>query len=99
MKSPTIPLAATGLMWPARHRAARELRGRPSSQKRLPLHLRMSNNMFWCARMAVAYTWQNGTLRYITPDGLRHTIRRDALDLNATQQFNEQRGLNFQAPA
>jgi hypothetical protein len=48
---------------------------------------------------AVAYTWQNGTLRYITPDGLRHTIKRDALDLNATQQFNEQRGLNFQAPA
>jgi hypothetical protein len=48
---------------------------------------------------AVAYTWQNGTLRYITPDGLRHTIRRDALDLNATQQFNEQRGLNFQVPA
>lgn len=49
---------------------------------------------------AVAYTWQqNGTLRYITPDGLRHSIKRDALDLNATQQFNEQRGLNFQAPA
>jgi hypothetical protein len=48
---------------------------------------------------AVAYTWQNGTLRYITPDGLRHTIKRDALDVNATQQFNEQRGLNFEAPA
>jgi hypothetical protein len=24
---------------------------------------------------------------------------RDALDLNATQQFNEQRGLNFHVPA
>ncbi len=48
---------------------------------------------------AVAYTWQNGTLRYITPDGLRHSIGRDALDLNATQEFNEQRGLNFRAPA
>jgi hypothetical protein len=48
---------------------------------------------------AVAYTWQqNGSLRYITPDGIRHSIGRDALDLNATQQFNEQRGLNFQAP-
>jgi hypothetical protein len=48
---------------------------------------------------AVAYTWQqNGSLRYITPDGIRHSIKRDALDLNATQQFNEQRGLNFQAP-
>jgi hypothetical protein len=48
---------------------------------------------------AVAYTWENGTLRYITPDGLRRTIRRDALDLNATQQFNEQRGLDFRVPA
>jgi hypothetical protein len=48
---------------------------------------------------AVAYTWQqNGTLRYITPDGLRHSIKRDALDVNATEQFNEQRGLNFQVP-
>ena len=48
---------------------------------------------------AVAYAWENGTLRYVTPDGLRRTIGRDALDLNATQQFNEQRGLNFRAPA
>ena len=48
---------------------------------------------------AVAYTWENGTLRYVTPDGLRHTIGRDALDLNATQQFNEQRGINFRIPA
>jgi len=48
---------------------------------------------------AVAYAWENGTLRYVTPDGLRRTIRRDALDLDATQQFNEQRGLNFRAPA
>jgi hypothetical protein len=48
---------------------------------------------------AVAYTWENGTLRYITPDGLRRSIGRDALDLNATQQFNEQRGLDFRLPA
>jgi len=48
---------------------------------------------------AVAYAWENGTLRYITPDGLRHSIGRDALDLNATQQFNEQRGVDFRAPA
>ena len=48
---------------------------------------------------AVAYSWENGTLRYITPDGLRRSIGRDALDLNATQQFNEQRGLDFRAPA
>jgi len=37
----------------------------------------------------------SGTLRYITPDGLRRSIGRDALDIEATQQFNEQRGVNF----
>jgi len=48
---------------------------------------------------AVGYTWENGTLRYITPDGFRRSIGREALDLSATQQFNEQRGVNFHAPA
>ena len=48
---------------------------------------------------AVAYAWENGTLRYVTPDGIRRSIARDALDLSATQQFNEQRGLNFRVPA
>jgi hypothetical protein len=48
---------------------------------------------------AVAYSWDNGTLRYVTPEGLRRSMGRDALDLNATQQFNEQRGLNFHVPA
>jgi hypothetical protein len=48
---------------------------------------------------AVAYAWESGTLRYITPDGLRRSIGRDALDLDATQQFNEQRGVNFRSPA
>ncbi|HXM94527.1 MAG TPA: hypothetical protein VOA64_09785 [Candidatus Dormibacteraeota bacterium] len=40
---------------------------------------------------AVAYTWDNQTLRYITREGLRRSIARDGLDLDATQQFNEQR--------
>ena len=48
---------------------------------------------------AVAYTWENGTLRYITSEGLRRNVSRDTLDLNATLQFNEQRGLNFRLPA
>jgi len=48
---------------------------------------------------AVAYTWEDGTLRYITSDGLRRSVAREALDLNATQQFNEQRGLSFRSPA
>jgi len=48
---------------------------------------------------AVAYSWEKGTLRYITSEGLRHSVMQDALDLGATQQFNEQRGLNFRLPA
>lgn len=48
---------------------------------------------------ATAYAWENGTLRYITREGLRHTVTADKLDLDATQQFNEQRGLNFRLPA
>ncbi len=47
---------------------------------------------------ASAYAWENGTLRYITSEGLRHTVTKDKLDLDATQQFNEQRGLNFRSP-
>ncbi len=48
---------------------------------------------------AVAYSWENGTLRYITTEGVRRTLAGDKIDLDATQQFNEQRGLNFHLPA
>jgi hypothetical protein len=48
---------------------------------------------------ASAYAWENGTLRYITAEGLRRSVTADKLDLNATQQFNEQRGLTFRLPA
>jgi hypothetical protein len=48
---------------------------------------------------ATAYAWENDTLRYITAEGLRRTVTADKLDLNATQQFNEQRGLSFRLPA
>ncbi len=48
---------------------------------------------------AVAYSWEDGTLRYVTSQGLRHTVKQDALDMGATQQFNEQRGLSFRSPA
>jgi hypothetical protein len=48
---------------------------------------------------AVAYSWDNQTLLYITQEGLRRSVTREALDLAATQQFNEQRGLNFISPA
>ncbi len=48
---------------------------------------------------AVAYAWENGTLRYITSEGIRHTVAGSTLDLKATREFNEQRGLNFTLPA
>jgi hypothetical protein len=48
---------------------------------------------------ATAYAWENGTLRYITSEGLRRSVTSDKLDLDATQQFNEQRGLTFRAPS
>jgi hypothetical protein len=48
---------------------------------------------------AVAYSWENGTLRYVTRDGLRRSVTQDTLDMDATQQFNEQRGVNFRSPA
>jgi len=48
---------------------------------------------------AVAYAWEKGTLRYITSQGLGHTVAQGALDLEATRQFNEQRGLIFRSPA
>jgi hypothetical protein len=34
----------------------------------------------------------------VTQEGFRRSVPRDALDLDATQQFNEQRGLNFRIP-
>src|SRR5260370_5746497 len=48
---------------------------------------------------AGAEAWENGTFRYLTSQGLRRTGTPDALDLEATRQFNQQRGLNFQLPA
>jgi hypothetical protein len=48
---------------------------------------------------AVAYSWDHGTLRYVTREGLRRSVMQESLDMDATQQFNEQRGLNFRSPA
>jgi len=47
----------------------------------------------------VAFSWDHGTLHYITRDGLRRSVPQDALDMDATQQFNEQRGVSFHLPA
>ena len=48
---------------------------------------------------AVAYSSSNGSLQYITRDGFRRVIPITTLDLEATSQFNEQRGLSFRSPA
>ncbi len=48
---------------------------------------------------AVAYSWQNGNLQYVTQDGFRKLASQNTLDLDATTQFNEQRGLVFHSPA
>jgi hypothetical protein len=48
---------------------------------------------------AVAYSWDRGTLRYITREGIRGSVMQGALDMEATQQFNEQRGVDFRLPA
>jgi hypothetical protein len=47
---------------------------------------------------AVAYSLESGNLDYVTQEGLRRSVALDTLDLNATQQFNEQRGLSFRVP-
>ncbi len=47
---------------------------------------------------AVAYSWINGNLQYVTQDGFRKLAPLGTLDLDATAQFNEQRGLSFRSP-
>ncbi len=48
---------------------------------------------------AVAYSWINDRLQYVTEEGIRRTVSRNALDIDATQQFNDQRGVPIQPPA
>lgn len=48
---------------------------------------------------AVAYSWLNDRLQYVTEEGLRRTIPLNTLDLDATQQFNDQRGVPIRLPA
>lgn len=48
---------------------------------------------------AVAFTWSNDKLQYITKEGLRRSVSLDTLDLSATQQFNDQRGIAIRLPA
>jgi hypothetical protein len=84
---------------PARTRSADRLPalGPPAPQRDVPeyIFVRRDGTVFF----AVAYSWDKGALRYVSSEGLRRSVARDTLDLDATQQFNEQRGMTFRAPA
>jgi hypothetical protein len=71
--------------------------GPPAPQKDVPeyVFVRRDGTVFF----AVAYSWEHGALRYVSSEGLRRSVEREKLDLDATQQFNEQRGMVFRAPA
>jgi hypothetical protein len=84
---------------PARIRSVDRLPvlGPPAPQKDVPeyVFVRRDGTVFF----AVAYSWEHGALRYVSSEGLRRSVEREKLDLDATQQFNEQRGMVFRAPA
>jgi hypothetical protein len=70
---------------------------KPAPQTDVPefVFVRRDGTVFF----AVAYSWEKDALRYISSEGLRRTVSRETLDLDATQHFNEQRGMTFRAPA
>jgi hypothetical protein len=69
----------------------------PGPQSNVPeyVFVRRDGTVFF----AVAYSWDQGSLRYISSEGTRRSVSRDTLDLKATEEFNEQRGLTFRSPA
>ena len=75
--------------------ASNEIAAEPQAKTEEYVFVRRDGTLFF----AVAYTWDNGTLRYITSEGVRRSVTSDTLDLGATQQFNEQRGMSFHLPA
>jgi hypothetical protein len=83
---------------PARVRSVDRLPvlGPPAPQPDVPeyVFVKRDGTVFF----AVAYSWERGWLRYVSSEGLRRTVEREKLDLDATQQFNEQRGMVFRAP-
>jgi hypothetical protein len=82
---------------PARSSVGRLPTEQPGPQADVPeyVFVRRDGTVFF----AVAYSWDQGSLRYISREGTRRSVSRDTLDLKATQQFNEERGLTFRAPA
>jgi hypothetical protein len=75
--------------------ASRDEKAEPQRPSEEYVFVRRDGTVFF----AVAYAWDSGTLRYVTTEGFRRSVGSEALDLDATQKFNEQRGLNFHSPA
>jgi len=48
---------------------------------------------------AIAYSWGTDKLQYVTKEGAHRTVASDTIDLDATQQFNDQRGISIRPPA
>lgn len=48
---------------------------------------------------AVAYSFMNDKLHYVTKEGVRHSVAIDSLDLDATQKFNEELGNTINLPS
>jgi hypothetical protein len=46
--------------------------------------------------LASAFSVVGDQLRYVTPEGIRHTVPMSDMDVNATQQMNEARGTTVQ---
>ena len=67
----------------------------PAEQDSEYVFVRRDGTVFF----AVAFTFDSTYLRYITQDGLRKSVPLASLDLAATQQFNEQRGLSPRLPS
>ena len=89
---------------PAEEAAARpaDVAVRPYANSRAPaepdseyVFVRRDGTVFF----AVAFTFDSTDLRYITGDGFRKSAPLASLDLAATQQFNEQRGLTPRLPS
>ena len=47
---------------------------------------------------AVAYSFVNDKLQYVTKEGVRHSESIDSLDIDATQKINEQLGNTINLP-
>jgi hypothetical protein len=75
--------------------AARPRNNPPSTPASEYIFVRRDGTVFF----AVAYSWVNGNLQYVTQDGFRKLVSTTTLDLDATTQFNEQRGVTFHSPA